>query len=942
MCGLIDFFDTQNLAQENFNSRNGKVFSIMNLNVQSILNKVDQLNLQVVEHNIDIICLTETWLRENQLNYIGLSNYKIGGQYCRKINKHGGIILATRENWKVTTLDKIKDLSIEKDAEFAGMYITNINTVVVGVYRSPTGTMDVFLRQFTEVLLFLAENFGNQRIIVSGDFNINFMLDNKESKSVMNLCDSFGVKGKFFEASRISKTTKTCIDNIFTNCVSSHSTTKELHVSDHQAQILTFPASEVEPEIKKKIIQRDITQVDTDMLKKDLSQMSWERFFEQKNAVESFSSFHEHFMNILNIRMPVRETEVKINKRKKQIWKTPKIEEMKKNLDALYTVAISMGDDSTFRVYKSYKDEYRKEINKTIREKNEEFVKRADNKQKALWKVIRSKNSKNKKVEINEQLQAEELNEHFASIGKKISEKLFTTQEPVEVAQNVPKNNEKSCFFFDCTENEVKKIITSMKSKKTADIYDVTTEILKSLCEEIANPISLMVNKCLREGYFPDELKLAKIIPVYKGKGDKKSCDNYRPISILPCLSKIFESIIKNRMLKWLQKHKLLNENQHGFRKGRSTTTALMNAINEVIDGMDNGEYMQMLNFDLSKAFDSVSHTILLKKLYAHGFRGTVLRLLESYLKNRSQKVFLNGVSSTEHAVEYGVPQGSVLGPILFIIYINDITIKHCNCLCLYCDDTSIIVKSKNKDELSHRTELAIEEVKTWFAANSLKLNADKTVKLEYGGKQSQASAKFLGVVLDNRLNWAAHIDYICDRLAKSLYLLRELRKCGTYEMCRTAYFANFQSVLLYGILLWGNASDAVRVFILQKKAMRIMHEMGSRDSCRTVFKKYGILTFPSLYIRECLLYIQRGGANLRKNGTYHMINTRHRDDLRTPLHRRKNTQNSAAYYWSAKMFNKIPNDMKNLPERAFRKVINRLLIANEFYSVEEFFSFQF
>lgn len=223
--------------QLNFNS---KIFNVLNYNIQSLQHKIDQLNLQVIEHNIDIICLTETWLCEGQLEFLNLHNFKIGAHYCRHVNKHGGVLIATKSNYKCTSLKKLTELSIERDAEFAGLYLANIDAVILGLYRSPMGSLDIFFDRLAEVLNCITDDFCDKKIIVAGDFNINFLVDTRLTKSITDLFSSYGLFKVFHDASRVSNSTETCIDNIFLNTNYQNCKTEELHMSDHLAQFISL------------------------------------------------------------------------------------------------------------------------------------------------------------------------------------------------------------------------------------------------------------------------------------------------------------------------------------------------------------------------------------------------------------------------------------------------------------------------------------------------------------------------------------------------------------------------------------------------------------------------------------------------------------------------------------------------------------------------------
>lgn len=415
--------------------------------------------------------------------------------------------------------------------------------------------------------------------------------------------------------------------------------------------------------------------------------------------------------------------------------------------------------------------------------------------------------------------------------------------------------------------------------------------------------------------------------------------ENYRPISILPSISKIFEQFIATRLYDYLERKNYLSPNQHGYRKGHSTTTGVADVINFIYDAFDNRKYAEMSMLDLSKAFDSVSPHILVEKLEFYGVRGNALELLQSYLSNRRQATEWGGSLSGTREINYGVPQGSILGPLLFIIYINDLPSNIRNAsICLYADDTSIMVQGSEMGELRWRTNQSTEDANKWFAANRLKVNLGKTQCLLFTTKQGNENheAKFLGLTLDTHLRWCQHINNLANRLTSALFAIRRLTRVATFQAAKTAYFAMFHSHLCYGIMFWGLASDAGRIFVLQKQAIRSLCSLQYNESCRTHFRKENVLTLVSVFILAVVCFVHSNLDQFVINGSTHEYNTRQRHELETPYHRLACSQRAVSY-WGAKLYNKLPAECKCLPYQHFKAKVKKLLIELECYDIGEF-----
>ena len=282
-------------------------------------------------------------------------------------------------------------------------------------------------------------------------------------------------------------------------------------------------------------------------------------------------------------------------------------------------------------------------------------------------------------------------------------------------------------FLQPTNKSEIEKIIKSLDSNKSSDIYGMSPKLLKILSPAISETLSNIFNESFALGVLPDHMKLAMITPIFKG-GSKLDVSNYRPVSVLPIISKVLEKLMLTRLIKYLDKSKIIYEHQFGFQKSRSTTLAVLDLSTRITKALDCGNYAASVFLDFAKVFDTVNHQILLSKLENYGIRGPAKEWFESYLKNRHQIVKIGDTLSDKMQIVCGVPQGSILGPILFLLYINDI--KNSSKILkffLYADDTSSLLISKSIQKLESIYNKELPYVTDWFNANKLTLNVEKS-----------------------------------------------------------------------------------------------------------------------------------------------------------------------------------------------------------------------
>ena len=411
----------------------------------------------------------------------------------------------------------------------------------------------------------------------------------------------------------------------------------------------------------------------------------------------------------------------------------------------------------------------------------------------------------------------------------------------------------------------------------------IPTKLLKLILPTFSDLLSNLINECLTSGIFPQCLKHACIKPIHK-KDSKLLTGNYRPISLLSNISKIFEKVIHNRLYNFLESNKTLFKHQFGFRKKHNTNHAIIALTESIREALDQNHYSVGVFIDLQKAFDTVEHSILLKKLNHYGIRGTVNTLLKSYLENRKHNVDINGHKSSYIDCKHGVPQGSVLGPLLFLIYINDLNkcIKHSTTY-HFADDTSLLCSGKSMKKINKQINEDLRNVVHWLRCNKISLNASKTEIIIFKNKNKpikknvnfrlsgqkifpSKKVKYLGIIIDENLSWKPHISLLLTKLSRATGILSKTRHYLQYKPLVSIYHSLFQSHLNYCIQTFGHVTnenmDKIRK--LQNKALRIMHFKNNRDPVLPLFQQSGILPIDKqLILKNCLFAFDQQKKNL-------------------------------------------------------------------------------
>ena len=492
-----------------------------------------------------------------------------------------------------------------------------------------------------------------------------------------------------------------------------------------------------------------------------------------------------------------------------------------------------------------------------------QFEKNA-NKSSKIWQNIRqivnikSLKSSSIKLMIDDKIvsdstqNANTFNDHFSKLGEKVQQKIpmergsyrYYLYKKNANGQYYINNNGHVFFLSPTDPKEVSDMIDNLDDKKSPGPNGIPVSLLKRFKAFFSCWLAKLINLSFETGVFPDLLKFAKITPLHK-KESKLDFHNYRPISLLSIYSKIFEKLIYSRVYAYLVKYDLISSKQFGFRSNHSCNHAIISLTEHVKKLLDEGHIVCGVFVDLEKAFDTVHHDILCDKLNAYGLRGKVNDLFKSYLSNRKQYVSLNGFDSSMEDIKCGVPQGSTLGPLLFLLYINDFR------LCLtesssghFADDTFIIYNSKKLKTIETVINYELKQVIKWLRLNKLSLNAGKTELIFFHSNSNRNInfdniyinfngirltpvdfVKYLGMFIDKFLNWNQHIHELRKKLSQANGIISKLRYTAPIEVCLQVYYAIFYSNLIYGCNAWGLTSEEniQSIEILQRKCIRIL-----------------------------------------------------------------------------------------------------------------------
>jgi hypothetical protein len=797
-----------------------------------------------------------------------------------------------------------------------------------------------------------------------GDYNINILKSDKSTILFENTLSNYNLKLKIRNPTRPSS--GTCLDNFAINIRGTKSCTIDLGLSDHNAIILNCPIKKNCQKTFWNVKRRDYSVENLEKFKNYLYSFSFTDIYKSENPNDAFNNFDDFFSLIYKLCFPLKI--VKLSNKRKPQWVSKGIKTCcKKKREMLWRHRLRPSALSKAEL-KAYSFRLKKIIKMTQQVQNRQHIKNSSNKNRAAWQIINNKNE-NKPLESITNIVT--VNNAIISDPIKIADAFNNyyidgTKFDCNVSPNnnikLPPNHLKSIFLRPVAVADVIKIIKMLKNTKSTGVDEITTEVIKHCADVLSVPLAFIFNLMLEKGVFPDKLKIAVVKPLFKKK-DKKKLENYRPIALLSVFSKIAERIIFNQIYDFIEREHILAKEQNGFRKNKSTTTAIYQLTKTVTENVDKRIPICALYMDLSKAFDFVDHTRLLEKLERYGIRGNALDLLKSYLCNRKQCTEIKRLcKNTKEEVAYyskfrplrrGVPQGSILGPLLFLIYINDLPTNVQHPMILFADDSTVLIKSESLLSYNKDINNTLKNIIDWLQINRLKMNIEKTQIMQFHQSKINAInldikyndeciehtnvAKFLGLDIDNQLNWKVHTETLDKKINNFVFALRRITKSSDRKTALLAYHGYIGSILRYGIIFWGNSTNKKNVFIAQKKCIRAICSIKKTDSCKPYFKELKILTLASLYIYEVAVFV-KSNPNMFPTKS---INSRHKYRINTVPGKTALLRNSILGM-SSRIYNFLPDVLKQLHLEKFKKKLKEELINRAYYTIDDFFKDKF
>jgi hypothetical protein len=831
-------------------------FSVIHVNARSLLKNFENILLFIhsLNHKFSVIAISETWLDDCKQNFVHIDGYNLVVKH-RENGRGGGVALYIDSSLHFVERCDLNAMHvIDTEHVFVSISLEqNVKVNVGAIYSKPDKDIKLFNDSFSKLI----DKIGCEKTMsfILGDYNINLLKyeNHSETNNFLNLMFEHHYFPLINRPTRFSAYGSTLIDNIFTNCMDDKFSTGCIisDISDHlPVYAILNNLIEMHIHIKKtkyiSVSNRPIHDENLKKLEDKLVHTNWNLYDDdiktKSDFEEKYTNFTDMLNQIYNDCIPIVTKKTKAIRDNKKPWITSALIVSARKKNKLYAKWMQSKNETDLSNYKTYKNKFIKILRSSQKLYYSDRFQKLEGDIKGTWHLLKDiMNNNNNPNMINElrvngvkttdlNQVANAFNDFFINIGpnlaKKIDDADGSYRDYLTLTTSTSTSPGGSFFLQPTSTEEITDIVHNLKSNKASGPDGLAPKVLKHIIPCLVAPLTLLFNKSFELGVFPNELKIAKISPIFKGE-DKELVMNYRPISVLPVLSKVLERLMYNRLLNYFDQNDLLTNKQFGFREQKTTCMAITRLVDQISAKLDSGKVTIGVFIDLSKAFDTINHKILIDKLELYGVRGISLQWFKNYLTNRKQYVCVNNtVNSRINELICGVPQGSILGPLLFLIYINDIVkVSPILNMILFADDTNLFISGENLIETVTTLNCELCKLSNWFKVNKLSLNIKKTNYMIFHNRRkkiglipevvidnckinSVTCSKFLGVIINENLTWTDHIETIKKKLSKNIGIIKHIKHQLSLNVLRSLYFTLINPYLEYCNMVWANGPN--------------------------------------------------------------------------------------------------------------------------------------
>jgi len=903
---------------------------------------------------IDLIGLTETWLKEDtKFNTFNIKNYNLTHANRNTGKKGGGLLLFVHKKYQTVVIES--DANDDIEYILLKLFTFNDEVYVLLVYR-PNGSVDTFVDCLEKLIL----KTNKDKLIIAGDMNLNVL--NKSDNRVktyldtmtsldLNVVNSAPTRNSFFGAEG------TLIDHlILSNQQKNYlaMTSKRVQViSDHNFLLLMLQLDDISPKKRTRIKKKNINY---DMLASKLQQNLSSHETSSNDVNFYFNVVHDKLLKsieectlVSNIKLPSQQKSL-------PAWADNRYTEM---LQTLHNLEEKIDKRKKMSLPRNELVIKFNELNHIFEEYGKVKAKihyrklRVENISHA-WKIINELTGRAKKTKamiikddsnnyLSDPTQIANLfQKRFMSVSK-------SQCRDIEKHKYNGKLIGKTFCFEEISHDTIVYQMALLNENKSAGFDGISAKILKCCMDELAPHLADIFNLIITTGNYPNRLKQSTIIPIHKG-GDPLDCGNYRPISLLPQLDKIFEAILYNQLNKYLENQKVFDPLQYGFRQGRGCNEAIGMMLNIISNILEIGKSALVVSLDVSKAFDSVDHRILLRKLNFLGIRGLAYDVICNFLMNRKQIVKFDQSFSSSENVELGVPQGSNLGPILFNLMINDISALSMHSKLLKYADDIIMILTLDNDSPQHNInnlQSDMDSIMQFYEMNLLKVNLNKSKYMIIGSNAQEElndllnenmivkcnELTYLGCIIDAELKFVSQVEKISKSIGSAVNALRYLKTVLSQDALMNFFHAHIQSHINYGAfaLLHCRQIDIERLQRLQNKALKIIFSLPDMYSTIELFKKEAknVLPVAGLIYNSSIIMTRK--CLTSKDGSLPNVNrlrSLRKSDLMPAMARKKILKDDLTHS-GCKLYNQLPDKVKaEVNFFLFKKDVKQFLLS--------------